>query len=264
MSYRPEYLYINIMVKDIIRYSFVAILLSIVAWLFSLMIARVLNLDRVNCHAIEDLLFVLFLVSAFLKLKYIDLQDTISVKRFSVGVLIVAFVCLTAISYVVDISAALFNISIEEQTQMEMDVVRHPFALFTVSVIAPITEEIIFRGAILRRMLQSSKQSPWVAIVCSAALFSAGHIFSVMIANALFVGLLFGWLYYKTRSLLLTIYLHLANNTLYSIILLTPLRDVQYTQMSTWVVIVSIVFLAALSFVCLLWLNANFKKVISA
>jgi len=248
------------MVKDIIRYSFVAILLSIVAWLFSLMIARVLNLDRFNCHAIEDLLFVLFLVSAFLKLKYIDLQDTISIKKFSVGVLIVAFVCLTAISYVVDIFASLLNISIKEQSQMEMDVVRHPFALFTVSVIAPITEEIIFRGAILRRMLQSSKQSPWMAIVCSAVLFSAGHVFPVMIVNAFFIGLLFGWLYFKTRSLLLTITLHLANNTLYSIVLLTPLKDVQHAQMNTWMVVMGIVFLVALSFVCLRWLNANFKK----
>lgn len=248
------------MIKDLIKYALVAVSLLVIVILLSLFFAHVFHLNKINRQAVEDCLYLLMIIPVFNKLRYIDLQDTISIKKFSVGVLIVAFVCLTAISYVVDIFASLLNISIKEQSQMEMDVVRHPFALFTVSVIAPITEEIIFRGAILRRMLQSSKQSPWMAIVCSAVLFSAGHVFPVMIVNAFFIGLLFGWLYFKTRSLLLTISLHLANNTLYSIILLTPLRDVQYAQMNTWMLVVFIVFLVALSFVCLRWLNANFKK----
>lgn len=248
------------MIKDLIKYALVAVSLLVIVILLSLFFAHVFHLNKINRQAVEDCLYLLMIIPVFNKLRYIDLQDTISIKKFSVGVLIVAFVCLTAISYVVDIFASLLNISIKEQSQMEMDVVRHPFALFTVSVIAPITEEIIFRGAILRRMLQSSKQSPWMAIVCSAVLFSAGHVFPVMIVNAFFIGLLFGWLYFKTRSLLLTITLHLASNTLYSIVLLTPLKDVQHAQMNTWMVVMGIVFLVALSFVCLRWLNANFKK----
>ena len=78
------------------------------------------------------------------------------------------------------------------------------------------------------------------------------------VMNALFVGLLFGWLYYKTRSLLLTISLHLVNNSLYSITLLTPLKDVQYAQMNTWVIVPSIVILIALSVISFKWLHAKF------
>ena len=214
------------MIKDLIKYALVAILLSVVAWIVSLVVSRGFNLDKINGYAVEDLLFVLMLVPVFLKLRYIDLQDVVSISRCSWGVFIVSLVCMFAMSCIVDLSASLFHISTEEQSQMEMDVVRHPFTLFTTSVIAPITEEVIFRGALLRRMLQSSKFSPWLAIVCSALLFSVGHVFSVMIINALFIGLLFGWLYYKTRSLLLTISLHLVNNILYSIVLLSPLKEV--------------------------------------
>ena len=122
-----------IMIKDLIKYALVAILLSGVTWLFSLVVARAFNLDKTNSLAIEDLLFVLVLIPAFLKLRFFDLQDVISVNRFSWGMLIVSFICMYAMSYAIDMLVSLFNISIEEQSQMEMDIVRHPFTLFTTS-----------------------------------------------------------------------------------------------------------------------------------
>lgn len=246
------------MIKDLIKYALLAIALLVVTMLVTYAFAHVFHLDKTNRNAVDDWLYLLLLIPVFHKLRYIDLQDAISVNRFSWGVFLVAFICLSTMSYAIDMGASLLHISKDSQSQMEMEVVRHPFALFTVSVIAPISEEIFFRGALLRRMLQSSKWSSWMAITCSALVFSALHYYSVMIINALFVGILFGWLYYKTRSLLLTISLHLVNNSLYSITLLTPLKDVQYAQMNTWVIVLSIVILIALSVVSFKWLHAKF------
>ena len=67
-------------------------------------------------------------------------------------------------------------------------------------------------------------------------------------------------LYYKTRSLLFTISLHMVNNTRYTIILLSPLKDVRFSQMNTGVLVVALLGLIALSAVCMSWLHANIKK----
>ena len=84
--------------------------------------------------------------------------------------------------------------------------------LLSVSVFAPLFEEWLCRGLILRGLLH--KTSPASAI-CASALFFAiihGNLWQAVPAFAL--GLLFGYAYYKTRSLKLTILMHCANNTL--------------------------------------------------
>lgn len=83
------------MIKDLIKYALVAILLSVVAWIVSLVVSRGFNLDKINGYAVEDLLFVLMLVPVFLKLRYIDLQDVVSISRCSWGVFIVSLVCIS-------------------------------------------------------------------------------------------------------------------------------------------------------------------------
>ena len=250
------------MIKDLIKYVFIAVLLSVVALLFSIAVGHVFHLEKYDRYAIEDVVYVLLLVPIFLKLRYIDLRDIVSAGRFSWGVFIVALICIFAMSSAIDLLASLLHISKDSQSQMENDILCHPFALFTVTVIAPIAEEVEFRGALLRRMLQSPKLSPWVAIGCSAVFFSVGHVFSVMIVNALLVGLLFGWLYYKTRNLLLTISLHMANNTIYSLILFSSLKDFQFAQTYSWqVVALAVLLLVALSAICLRLLYVLFHHV---
>lgn len=84
-------------------------------------------------------------------------------------------------------------------------------AILTVCVLAPVLEEMLFRGVILRGFLH--RYPRWVAIVFSAMLFGAAHlnIYQFMVATVL--GVLAGWLYERTRSLLPCIVLHGAYNT---------------------------------------------------
>ena len=87
--------------------------------------------------------------------------------------------------------------------------------LISVSVFAPLFEEWLCRGVVLRGLL--AKNSPMTAITVSAAFFAIIHLNPWQAIPAFILGLLFGYVYYKTGSLKLTMLMHCANNTLAAI-----------------------------------------------
>lgn len=70
--------------------------------------------------------------------------------------------------------------------------------LFATVVVAPVTEEIMFRGLILRGLL--SRYSVRWAVVISAALFAFAHMNPWQLISTFAIGVLFGWWFYRTRS----------------------------------------------------------------
>ena len=88
-----------------------------------------------------------------------------------------------------------------------------PWLAFVIIVLTgPVCEELVLRGVILQGLLRS--QRPWIAIGQSALLFGIMHYNPAQSVNALLLGLVFGWLYYRTRSLLLCMVLHMLFNSL--------------------------------------------------
>lgn len=77
-------------------------------------------------------------------------------------------------------------------------------------MIVPFLEEILFRGIIFKGLL--STYSPNKTIIVSAIIFGFFHGQLSMIPGAIFFGLMFGYIYFKTNSLGLTILLHFAAN----------------------------------------------------
>lgn len=77
-------------------------------------------------------------------------------------------------------------------------------------VCAPLFEEALFRGIILRGYLR--KTTPWKGIVFSGLLFGALHVIPVHVFFASLVGFALGYVYYRTRSLGLVILIHFLNN----------------------------------------------------
>jgi hypothetical protein len=77
-------------------------------------------------------------------------------------------------------------------------------------IIAPILEEIIYRGIILKGLLTrfSSKN----AIILSALIFGLVHGKPQQMWQAFFIGLFFGFIYYKTKNIGTTILLHAFAN----------------------------------------------------
>jgi len=87
--------------------------------------------------------------------------------------------------------------------------------LISAAIIAPIAEEIIMRGVILEGLLQ--KYRPWVAIVVSSLVFGIIHMNLPQFISATLGGIILGIVYFKTRSLILTIVGHACNNIIASI-----------------------------------------------
>ena len=84
-------------------------------------------------------------------------------------------------------------------------------ALITLTVIvAPLVEEIIFRGIMLKGFLQ--RYSVRKAILMSALIFGIAHMNPWQFISAFIWGIIAGWLYYRTRSLAPCILGHAFNN----------------------------------------------------
>lgn len=89
----------------------------------------------------------------------------------------------------------------------------NPYALvISITIIAPIFEEILMRGIVLEGFL--NKYKPSKAIVASAVIFGAIHLNIPQFINATLMGIIFGVIYYKTKSLLLCIIGHMINNAI--------------------------------------------------
>ena len=85
--------------------------------------------------------------------------------------------------------------------------------LLCVSVFAPFFEEWLCRGMVLRGLLARNVKPVW-AILFSAFFFAFIHFNPWQAIPAFMLGCLFGYVYYKTRSLSLTMLMHCVNNTL--------------------------------------------------
>ena len=89
--------------------------------------------------------------------------------------------------------------------------VKSPVGIFSIVVSGPIIEEIVFRRIIINDCMTRFGK-PWAAILISAALFGIIHLNPAQMANAFLMGILFGWVYIRTGSMLPGIIGHIINN----------------------------------------------------
>ena len=92
------------------------------------------------------------------------------------------------------------------------DIAHNILGVITISLIAPLLEEVLFRGAIQGYMMRY--YNPWTAIVCAALIFGVTHMNPVQTVYAALIGVIFGWIYYRTGSLLSVIVGHVLNNSM--------------------------------------------------
>ena len=84
-------------------------------------------------------------------------------------------------------------------------------------VVAPFTEEIIFRGRILRGFI--GNYAPRKALAVSAILFAAVHLNPWQFPITLTLGMLSGWLYLRVGSIWPSILCHALNNLVPTLLL---------------------------------------------
>lgn len=98
--------------------------------------------------------------------------------------------------------------------EQEFDMIlRNRWGYVSVGLLAPLAEELVLRGAVLKQLLRSPRLSPWVAIAISAVFFALIHCNPAQMPHAFIIGLLLGWMYYRTGSILPGVAFHWVNNT---------------------------------------------------
>ncbi len=81
-----------------------------------------------------------------------------------------------------------------------------------IGILAPLVEELVFRGAILRSLL-AWRNKPWAMIAISALFFALIHMNPAQMPHAFIVGLLLGWMYWRTGSIIPGVVFHWVNNS---------------------------------------------------
>lgn len=98
-----------------------------------------------------------------------------------------------------------------EDTFLELS--DEPLAALSMALLAPIVEEMMFRGAIQGYLMRRCSNA-WTGIIITAVIFGAIHMNPQQVVYATLLGIIFGWIYYRTRSLLPVIAGHVLNNSI--------------------------------------------------
>ncbi len=84
------------------------------------------------------------------------------------------------------------------------------YNLVLLVIIGPVIEEILLRGIMLDGFLR--RYSPVKSIFWSSLIFGLMHLNPWQFFGAFIAGLLLGYVYWKTRSLIACIFIHMVNN----------------------------------------------------
>lgn len=156
--------------------------------------------------------------------------------------------------------------------EQEFDgILTNRWGYLAVGILAPIGEEMVFRGAILRALLNrtaasatNAQPSPVMPIFISALLFALIHMNPAQMPHAFLIGLLLGWIYWRTGSILPTILFHWVNNTTAYVVynLFPQSQDMELIDLfgSERTVILSVVFSLLILFPALFQLHLRMKR----
>ena len=97
----------------------------------------------------------------------------------------------------------------EQQFNM---ILANKWGYLTVGILAPLAEEVVFRGAILKSLL-ATRMTPMAAVTFSAVFFALVHVNPAQMPHAFIAGLLLGWMYFRTGSILPGMCVHWVNNS---------------------------------------------------
>lgn len=164
------------------------------------------------------------------------------------------------------IGSNMMNEILEEWTGLEMDqdyqkmfesILQTPIGVLAIGLLGPLCEEIVFRGGIMKPMLERNV-NPWIPIAVSALIFGLAHGNLTQIIFATCVGLVFAIVYYRTRSLIITTACHIANNSL-TILLMKSNENYADMKMSDyigfWPLLVAFIIIFTLTIIltCHFW-----------
>lgn len=94
-----------------------------------------------------------------------------------------------------------------------LDLAYHPIGVATIVLIGPLTEELVFRMGVMELMMKKGV-APWLAILFSSLIFGVAHGNPVQIPGGILIGMVLGWLYWRSSTIWLPVVAHVFNNFL--------------------------------------------------
>lgn len=160
------------------------------------------------------LITVLFFGKSYVKLSFGRIEKPMVWPAVGMSVLIAAsqaFVLFSAL-FLLDVDPLFQGDELERRQQFFSGIA----GALNACIFGPIMEEICFRGLVLDGLLKT-RCRPWLAILISALLFALLHGLGANFVTALLFGILVGWLYWRTGSIIPGIIIHITNNSLTAI-----------------------------------------------
>lgn len=202
---------IIIIAKLVLYYFAYQLGFSAIAMVLSYLIAP---MDMITMTSLAMVASTLVMTWHLIHFGYVRL-DRDRYKEVSLPTLGVSAVFIFAAMYILNLIIEQVGLpNTMEETFIAMS--RNPFGVLSIALLAPILEELLFRGAIQGR-LQEAGLRPWYAILIASLIFGVVHMNPAQIPFAFLLGVMFGWLYYRTGSLLPGIIGHVLNNSVAAI-----------------------------------------------
>jgi len=187
-------------------------------------------------------------------MKYCGIKELFKGVPFDVFLISLVFaICGMMAVDLLSTSVEIPNI-LEEQFK---DMSKTVWGFLAICIIGPIMEEIMMRRVILKEMEKATK-SMWLGIIISAAVFAVVHINPVQVVFAMPAGIILGWLYCKTGSLLVPICVHILNNSI-SFVSMRAESETEINLDSTLGVILLIIFLVVTTVSCI-WIVRYYAR----
>lgn len=198
-------------------------------------------------------------------LKYMTKWDNIDVTQFKMAspnmiILACGFLCGLCIAFFPSPWVISYFDEHQIETLIEEAITNKVtiFYFFYMCLVAPIFEELVFRGVILGGLLK--RYSPTVAIIVSSFLFGIVHPF---VLDGYLAGLLWGWIYYRSHNILYCITIHILINSVGFALRYAIHKDylsfesfAGFTEFSWMPVVLFVLIICA----CLYIMHLTFKK----
>lgn len=162
-------------------------------------------------------------IAAFVALKVTKaarFRDYYHAPKMSIGIIILAVFATLGLSnldsIIMNIFSSIFSASNEQLGEsissglLSGNIIIVILSVSYIAIIGPILEELLCRGAVLSL---GGHISPKFGIFVSAFIFGIFHLNISQFFNAFLLGLLFGYITYKSRSIIPTTIMHIVNNS---------------------------------------------------
>ena len=134
------------------------------------------------------------------------------------------------------------------------DLMFHPLGLLTITLFGPLSEELLFRGGVQTNLEVLKKGNARIPILISALVFSIIHLNPAQMPVAFLLGLVLGFAYWWTDSLIAPFCIHVFNNSMACVLYFLSPDDDSFMHLLGGLQVAGII-----SLVCLFFLYFTFR-----